>query len=139
MAAHGKAMKKIPRRKIWLGAFVATAALLLLAMFFPSNNIVVVLYNSSDQPFHQVTVSVGAQNRDAASLDSKESIVFSFPRGPASADVALFVDADPPLKWSAPSLANPGVARITLRVDDFGGVTVTSEESLWRRISHLLE
>lgn len=132
-------MKKIARKKIWLGAFTVAIAVFLLVLLYPSDKLVVVVYNNSDQPFHQVTVSVGAQNKDTASLDSKESMIFSFSRIEASADVALFVDADPPLKWSAPSLANPGVARVTLRVDNFGGVTATLDKSLWQRVSHLLD
>jgi hypothetical protein len=52
-------------------------------------------------------------------------------------DVALDVQGDPPLTWSAPLLADADVARITLLVDASNSVIVTVEPT-WRRCLKLL-
>ncbi len=119
---------KIRRRTRWI--VVGTALLALAAgLILVQPGLVVVVYNSTNEPFRRVSVSVGADMRQKESLQPRESIAFPFKKAPREADVRLVVDADPTITWRAPSLARPDVCSITLRVDEFGGVTHTVEKS----------
>ena len=98
-------------------------------------NLSVVVYNETDQPFRNIAVSVGTAEMERPSLDARESAAFDFRPVAVSTNVRVSIDADPPLRWSAPSLANPTISRVTLRVDPFGTVTMTLEKTWAAQLS----
>ena len=126
-------------RRRWLGAAAAGLLAVVLVLFWTRKDLDVVVYNNTGQPFQKVTVSVGNQTREAPMLDAMASIVFDFRAVDSSSDVRLSLDADPPLRWSAPSLATASLARVTLRVNEGGSVTVTLEKSWGAQLSNWLE
>ncbi|MEI6349799.1 MAG: hypothetical protein WCP06_01675 [Verrucomicrobiota bacterium] len=109
----------------------AGLAAVFAVLIWTQQELSVVVYNNTSQPFGNVTVSAGAERREMPALGVDESASFSFRAVVAPADVQLLIDTDPSLRWNAPSLATPSTSRLTLRVDQFGGVTVTVEKT-WR-------
>ena len=124
-------IKRLSRRKRWMLGMAAGLFGVFAVLIWSQQELSVVVYNNTGQPFRNVTVSAGAQRREMRVLDVDESAAFSFRAVAAAEDVKLFIDMDPPLRWSAPSLATPSISRLTLRVDQFGGVTATAEKT-WR-------
>ena len=126
------------RRKRWMIAFAAGFLLVCLDLVLFPGGVDVVVYNDSTRDFQNVTVSVGKTSREVGLLRTRESILLHFPASGAPADVRLFMDSDPPLRWTAPSLAGPSISRITLRADDFGGVTTTLEKQWLKKLLDFL-
>jgi len=129
----------VSRRKRWLLAAAAGLAAATALLFGTGGNLKVVLYNNTDRPFRNIAVSVGNQHSERPVLEAQESAEVSFRPTETSSDVRLSIDADPPLRWSAPSLANPSLSRITLRVDNSGAVTLTLEKSWSAQLSGWME
>lgn len=127
------------RRRRWILASAAGLVIALVLLLCSGRNLAVVVYDDTDRPFRGMAVCVGAQRCERAMLDAHESAVFSFRPVTASSDVSLFVDADLVLRWSAPSLANPSVARVILRVDESGAVTMTLEKPWTAQVSGWFE
>ena len=127
------------RRKQWLLAttagFVAVAAL----WYWTRNDLGVIVYNDTNQPFRAIAVVIGTEHRDCGALDARESVAFAFRAVKTSTDVRLSIDADPPLRWSGPSLASPTISRVTLRVNESGSVTMTLEKTWKAKIAGWLE
>jgi hypothetical protein len=125
------------RRQKWL---LLTGLGLLLAvayfLFWPSP-LHVIVYNNADRLFAGLTVTVGAQSIENGALQPDESVLLGFAPVREAVDLALEVPGDPPLRWTAPDLADSDVARITLRVDKTNTVTMTVEPT-WRRHLQLL-
>jgi len=131
--------KKLSRRKRWLlatlGGLLAVCALLI----WNQQELSVVVYNNTDHAFENVTVSAGAQIREIPALGAKESMSFSFNPVSLPTDLSLLIGGDFPLRWSAPGMASPSISRVTIRVDEFGGVTTTIERSWGSQLSSWLE
>jgi len=123
--------RRIQRRWIVLAASAVILGLLLWKIFAPDFS--VVLYNNTEQTFLTATVTAGWQSRECKALEPGESIELRFAAIHAPQDVHLFVDTEKSVHWSAPGLAAPAFSSITLRVDQFGGVTATREKS-WREM-----
>ena len=127
------------RRKRWMRAIAGGFLVVALLLFSTRKDLTVVVYNNTNRPFQNVAVSVGNTQRERASLEVRESGAFGFQTVETPSDVRLSIEADPPLRWSAPSLATPSVSRVTLRVDEFGTVTMTLEKTWAARVSECLE
>lgn len=126
------------RRVVWLGALLALSALALSLFVVTHSGTTVAVYNNTSHPFRRITVTVGTERHDTEGLECKESIAFAFKTTSHSQDVRLVVESEAPLVWHAPSLASSKVLSITLRVDDFGGVTLSVENSWSFALSRLL-
>jgi hypothetical protein len=125
------------RRQKWI-LLTGLGLLMALAYFlFWPNPLLVIVYNNADRLFAGITVTIGSQSVVNAALQPDESISLGFAPVRESVDVNLDVQGDPPLRWSAPDLAGPEMARITLRVDKTNTVTMTAEPT-WRRHLQLL-
>jgi hypothetical protein len=125
------------RRQKWL---LLTGLGLLVAMayflFWPSP-LQVIVYNNADRLFAGITVTIGSQSFEKAPLQPDESISLGFKPVREAVEVQLDVQGDPPLRWSAPYLADSDVAQVTLRVDETNTVTMTVEPT-WRRHLEIL-
>ena len=125
------------RRQRWL-LLTGLGLLMAVAYFlFWRSPLHVIVYNNADRLFAGITVTVGAQSIENRALQPDESISLGFAPVREAVDVNLYVQGDPPLRWSAPYLADSDVARITLRVDKTNTVTMTREPT-WRRHLQLL-
>jgi hypothetical protein len=126
------------RRELWLllaGFGLLTAVVYFL--FWP-NPLHVIIYNDTDRPFARVTVTLGSQSAEYAPLQAEESISLGFTPVQTATDINLIVKSDPPVTWSAPFLADPDVARITLRVGASNSVIFTVEPTWRKRLQFLL-
>ena len=126
------------RRQKWL---LLTGLGLLMAiayfLFWPSP-LHVIVYNDADRLFAGITVTIGSQSIENGTLQPDESISLGFSPVREAVDVNLDVQADPPLRWNAPYLADSDVARITLRVDKTNTVTMTVEPTWQRHLQRLI-
>ncbi len=129
----------IRRRAIWLAASLAVFAAVIGSFYVIHSGITVAVYNNTSHLFRRVTVAVGDESHASEGLDCRESIAFTFKAPDHSRDVRLIVDSDAPVIWHAPALASSKVASITLRVDDYGGVTMSVENSWGFTLSRLLD
>lgn len=129
----------LTRRKRWMLAICAALLAVCLALFGTRKDLNVVVYNSTDRAFRDLTIFIGSEHHGVASLDARESVSVCFRAVTRPSDMRMIVDADPPLHWNAPSLATPSLSCVTLRVDEFGGVTMTLEKTWHARIAGWLE
>ena len=129
----------LTRRKWWMLAICAALLAVCLVLFRTRKDLNVVVYNSTNRVFRDLTVFIGSERHDVVSLDARQSVSVCFRAVASPSDMGMIVDADPPLHWDAPSLATPSLSCVTLRVDEFGGVTMTLEKTWHARIAGWLE
>jgi hypothetical protein len=136
--AAGDALMTMMRRQKWI---LLTGFGLLMAiayfLFWPSP-LHVIVYNNADRLFDGIRVTIGSQFIENAALQPDESISLGFAPVREAVDVNLEVQGDPPLRWTAPYLADPDMAQITLRVDKSNTVTMTAEPTWHRHLQLLL-
>jgi hypothetical protein len=131
-------VKRLARRLrpvVFVAALVVFSAVILLSR----RGLLVVIYNDTGHQFQRVEVAIGSRQSAAGPLAPDESIALHFSPPGDDGDVRLLIDGEPPLTWSSPGLATGGISVLTLRVDDFGRVTVTVEPRLLQRLGRLLE
>ena len=118
----------------------ATGALIVCGILYGAReDFCVIVYNNTGEPLQAVAVSVGNKVRDKAVLEPRESVEFQYGAVEPSSDIRLSAEKDPPLRWSAPKLAAPGISRVILRYEDQGGITMSVDKRWTEKLADWLK
>ena len=139
-AIENKRVKKpVLKRHLWLLVIAIGLLGAGLVAIFDDTRLEIGLYNNSGRNFQSATVSLGGTHWETGTLIDGESVARSFPRSSGDEALALYIDADTPLQWSAPNPAGGDISRITLRVDSSGSIMVTREHTWYATLLRLLQ
>jgi hypothetical protein len=123
------------RRERWLAATACGLLVVLGLLLWPARDVEVIVYNDGPAPLTEVIVRVGVKEKSLPVMEPHESRNLAFSRHETARDFTLFARQEKEVKWTAPMLVTDDLASLTLRVDEFGNVSFSTQRRwsiLWR-------